>query len=139
MAGSSIGTNIKRWYLSDLEICFNLEETPDTYSSTEAALWKLFVPKIMPLMEMGLPKETPVQLSDSLFINDKACKPSINSVIYQRNYLKATRPDNCSFAYELKFHTMKLEVEVLHVNLDNLRITNHIDNSIPPVDERVGF
>lgn len=131
MAGSPNGTNIKDWYLSDLEIAFNLEETPATRSSSQAEEWKLYVPKIMPLIEKGLPKELPLTLTDSMFINEKSCKPVVQKKIYYRNYLLATRPANCSFCFEFKLHDMKLEVEVLHINLDNLRITNHIDNSVP--------
>ena len=48
-----------------------------------------------------------------------------------RNYIKATRPANCSFKYPRKPYDMQVEVEVLHNNPDNLRITNTIDNSVP--------
>lgn len=131
MAGSPNGTNIKEWYLSDLEIAFNLEETEATRSSSEAPEWKLYVPKIMPLIEKGLPKDLPLSLTDSMFINEQSCKPVVQKKIFYRNYLMAYRPDNCAFCYEFKKHDMKLEVEILHVNLDNLRVTNHIDNTVP--------
>lgn len=131
MAGSPNGTNIKEWYLSDLEIAFNLEKTPTTRSSSQAEEWKIYVPKIMPLIEKGLPKEFPLTLTDSMFINEASCKPVVQKKIEYRNYLMATRPANCAFCYEYKKHDMKFEVEVLHVNLDNLRVTNHIDNTVP--------
>lgn len=131
MAGQSIGGNIKPWSLNKTEIAYNLEKTAKTTSSTEAAEWKLYVPKIMPLITMALPKETTVQLTSSMFVNEKSCKPVVQSAIKERNYLKATRPANCSFAHARKKHGIKLEVEVLHQNLDNLRITNTIDQSTP--------
>lgn len=131
MVGESVGSNIKRWNLGKTEIAYNLEKTATTTSSTEAPEWKLYIPKIMPMITMGLPKETTVQLPASPFINDKGCKPVINSTIKSRNYLLASRPANCSFAYARKRHGIELEVEVLHENLDNLRITNTIDNSTP--------
>ena len=131
MAGSSTGSNLERWYLNKTEIAYNLEKTAQSYGDTEAASWKLYVPKIMPLITMGIPKESTEQLSSSMFINEKSCKPTIQSTIKTRNYILATRPANCSFRYQFKKHGIQLEVEVLHQNLDNLRITNTIDNSNP--------
>jgi hypothetical protein len=130
MAGSSSGTNIKAWSLSDTEIAYNLEETATTLTSTEAEEWKLYVPKIMPLMEKELPKENKLTLSSTMFVNEKSCKPVIQKQVKERNYLKASRPANCSFAYAYKKHDMQVEVEVLHSNLDNLRIANTIDKSV---------
>lgn len=131
MAGQSVGGNIVAWSLNKTEIAYNLEKDAKTTSSTEAAEWKLHVPKIMPLIPRDFPKEKTVGLSSSMFVNEKSCKPVIQSSIKERNYLKATRPANCSFRYARKKHNIQLEVEVLHVNLDNLRITNTIDNSTP--------
>jgi hypothetical protein len=128
MAGQSIG-NLKSWSLNDTEIAYNLEKDAKTTSSTEASEWKLYVPKIMPLITKDYPKETTVVLSSAMFANEKSCKPVVQKSIKERNYIVATRPDNCSFAHAYKTHDMKLEVEVLHENLDNLRITNTIDNS----------
>ena len=56
MAGSSTGSNLERWHLNKTEIAYNLEKTAQTYGDTEAASWKLYVPKIMPLITMGIPK-----------------------------------------------------------------------------------
>lgn len=131
MAGSSSGSNIESWHLNKTEIAYNLEATASTQGDTEAAQWKLNVPKIMPLVAVGIPKETVTALSPSIFINDKACKPTIQNSVKTRNYLVATRPANCSFKFQRKKHGIQLEVEVLHENLDNLRITNTIDNSNP--------
>ncbi len=131
MAGSSIGSNIEGWSLNKTEIAYNLEKTAATHGDTEASQWKLNVPKIIPLIPVGLPKETVAQLSSSIFINDKACKPVVQKSIKTRNYLVATRPANCSFKFQHKKHGIQLEVEILHENLDNLRITNTIDQSNP--------
>ena len=132
MAGSSeANNNLVQWQLSDTEIAFNLEKTAKTRSSSQAEEWKLYVPKIMPLIEMGLPKETNCQLSTTGFINEKSCRPIIQSSIKERNYLLARRPANCSFVQPSKWHGMKIEVEVLNQNPDNLRITNHIDGTNP--------
>ena len=58
MAGSSSGSNIESWHLNKTEIAYNLEATASTQGDTEAAQWKLNVPKIMPLIAVGSPKET---------------------------------------------------------------------------------
>lgn len=132
MAGSSVANdNLVQWQLSDTEIAFNLEKTARTRSNSQAEEWKLYVPKIMPLIEMGLPKETGCQLSSTGFVNEKSCRPVIQSSIKERNYILARRPANCSFVQPSKWHGMKIEVEVLNHNPDNLRITNHIDGTNP--------
>lgn len=132
MAGQSTESNVQSWHLNKTEIAYNLEKTASTVGDTEAPEWWLFVPKIMPLLTKGLPKDTPAPLPvRSMFWNCDECMPTIQSSIYTRNYIKATRPDNCSFAWPCKHHDIQLEVEVLHQNPDNLRITNTIDNSTP--------
>lgn len=132
MAGQSRGSNIQPWHLNKTEIAFNLEKTASTLGDTEAAEWQLYVPKLMPLIEKGFPKETVVNLQvNSMFLNAPDCKPAVQTSIKSRNYIKATRPANCSFTYKHKKHDIKLEVEVLHNNPDNLRVTNTIDNSTP--------
>ena len=131
MAGQSIGTNIKPWSLGKTEIAYSMEKNNRTYGQTEDAEWKLFVPKIMPLITKGDPKETTFSMRPSIYINESSCKPVVQTSIKVRNYIKATRPANCSFRYPRKPYDMQVEVEVLHENPDNLRITNTIDNSVP--------
>lgn len=131
MAGQSIGTNIKPWSLGKTEIAYSMEKTPNTYGRTEDAEWMLYVPKIMPLIDKGIPTEKSYNLRPSLFVNEASCKPVIQTTIKTRNYIKAGRPANCSFKYPRKPYSMQVEVEVLHNNPDNLRITNTIDNSVP--------
>ena len=132
MAGfSTADDNLVSWELSDTEIAFNLEKTAKTRSSSQAEEWKLFVPKIMPLLQMGLPKETVCPLDSTGFINEKSCRPVIQRSIKECNYVLARRPANCSFVQPTKWHGMKIEVEVLNKNPDNLRITNHIDGTNP--------
>lgn len=132
MAGSSgENGNLEQWSLSDTERAINLEISPATKTHTESAIWKLYVPKLMPLIPQGTPKETPCTLADSMFINDPACRPVVQQRIMSRNWLNASRPANASFQYPYKYHGMALEVEVLNRNPNNLRITNTTDNSIP--------
>lgn len=132
MAGQAQGSNIESWHLNKTEIAYNLEKTATTLGDTESAEWWLYVPKIMPLIEKGLPKEIVEPLSaNGMFLNVPECRPAVQTSIKSRNYIKATRPANCSFQYQYKTHDMRLEVEVLHENPDNLRITNTIDNSVP--------
>lgn len=131
MAGQSTGSNIKGWSLNKTEIAYNLEKTASTRGDTEAAEWKLFVPKLMPLITKGIPRETVEPLSSAMFLNAPDCKPTVQASVKSRNYVVASRPANCSFAYRHKTHDMQIEVEVLHNNPDNLRITNTIDKSVP--------
>ena len=131
MAGQSIGSNIKPWSLGKTEIAYSMEKNRQTYGRTEDPEWKLYVPKIMPLITKGDPKETTFSLRSSIFVNEASCKPVIQTSVKVRNYIKASRPANCSFKYPRKPYDMQVEVEVLHNNPDNLRITNTIDNSVP--------
>lgn len=131
MASSSHVTNTSAWRVNEIEVGYNLEKTAKTAGLTEEKTWKVFIPKILPLIMLDIPKDTPESLSASVFINAKDCKPTVQPMIKTRNYVMVTRPANRSFTYKYKTHGMELEVDVLHGNLDNLRISNNVDKSTP--------
>lgn len=131
MASSSIVSNIQPWSLGEREVAYNLEKTAKTRGLTEAKVWQLYVPKLIPRITKGLPKETVCALSKAPFINAADCKPVVQSSCKQRNYIEVKRPDNHAFTYKYKTHDMLLQVDVLHQDPDNLRISDVVDNSVP--------
>lgn len=133
MASSSHVTNNQSWNLNETEVAYNLEKTATTRGLTEADEWQVFIPKLMPLMILGLPKEKTETLLSTLFVNEASCKPVVQKTIKSQNYIKVKRPNNRSFTYKYKTHNMELEVDVLHGNMDNIRISNNVDNSTPKV------
>ena len=124
-------SSTKKWQLNETEIGYNLEDRPNAFGKTEQALWKIHIPRLRPLIPIGLPKETRESLPQTLFANERSCRPVVQSSITLRNYLEVIRPDNCSFVYKWKPHLMLVEVDVLRCNMDKLRINHMTDNSVP--------
>ena len=130
MGSSRVESSTKAWTINDREIAFNLEKTPATKGRTQDPIWKLNIPKLMPMIPVACPKTTKEKLDKSIFINAKECRPSIQEIIDTVNYLEADRPPNRAFIYAYKTHGMKLEIELPHRNMDEHRIDNTIDNSV---------
>lgn len=121
----------EKWSMNETEIGYNLEKTPKIRGLTEAKVWKLNIPKLMPLIPVACWKDTKDKLSKSIFANAPDCMPVIQTTITTRNYIEVTRPRNCSFTYKFKPHRMRVEVNAMYRNIDDLRITNTIDESVP--------
>lgn len=131
MGFSKIESSTKPWAINDRELGYNLEKTPKSFGRTQDLRWKIYVPKIMPLIPMDVPKEVKETMDDSVFLNAKACKPSLQKTIITQNYITVNRPPNRAFKYAWKKHGMKLEIEVSYRNIDLLRVDNTVDNSSP--------
>lgn len=71
------------------------------------------VPKIMPHINRGKPKVTPVGIPKGIFINDGACKPQASSVQSQQNYLLIPRFENKDF--EFKINTKKNGADAIDI------------------------
>lgn len=124
-------SSTERWSMNEVEIAYNLEKTPSTRGKTEDPVWKLNIPKIMPLIPIACWVDSKDSLSKSIFANAPDCMPVVQQIITVRNYIEVTRPRNCSFTYKYKPHRMKVEVNALYKNIDDIRITNTIDESVP--------
>lgn len=131
MAGQQMSSNLDSWHLNTREVAYNLQRNDTTYGLTSSSVWKIYVPKIMPLIPKSYPRETVVNLQvHSMFLNTSDCMPSIHTTIRSRNYLEASKADHCEFNLPYKKHNTEFEIEVLHNNPNNLRITNNVDSSV---------
>ena len=61
------------------------------YGSSAGSL-KIYIPSLMPLINMGTPKITPIGLNKSCYCNAADCKPSVASKINTQNYATAKAP-----------------------------------------------
>lgn len=124
-------TNSESWKLSNYEIGYNVERgTSHRYCGrTNSGNWDLYIPKIMPLITQGTRKITTVTLDSSIFINNQNCKPIVSRYISSQNFITVPKHPKASFVNKYKKHGIKVEVEVLNANVDNMRITDTYDES----------
>ena len=58
------------------------------YGSSSGSL-RVYIPSLMPLIAMGIPKITPVSLNTTCFCNASDCKPAVANKIDTQNYVTA--------------------------------------------------
>jgi len=117
--------NVKKWSVGTTEVA---KYAPKSGSANRDTL-KVHIPKIIPLVEFGTPKQVLKSVSATCFINAKACKPSVAKSLKIQNYITVPRNTNQSFTNGTFTHGDKIMVEVRNKNVDNLHITNSIDSS----------
>lgn len=123
--------NAEPWHINNQETAYNVESSGGHggCGSTRSGSWRVYIPKIMPLISMGTARRSRVSIDTSILVNASSCRPTLNRIISELNYIMADKPSSVGFANPWKGHGMKLEVEVLHNNVDNIRVTNVFDNS----------
>lgn len=120
--------NMKSWELSTKEIAFYAPKK----GFANAASLQLYIPKIFLDQPKGIPKiSSPAVLNSSCIINDKACKPTVSKTYKTQNYITVPRHKNALFAYNYFHQGDKIQVEVHHGDIDDIRVTNEVDNSTP--------
>lgn len=90
---------------------------------------QLYVPLLMPLLSLGIPKITPVSNSSSCLKNDSSCKPRISSTISTQNYLTIPIHDNRSFKEGFFWQGDIVKIELYNDNLEEMYVNTKIDNS----------
>lgn len=123
--------NSESWNLSNYEIGYNVERgTSHNYCGlTGSRNWNLYIPKIMPLITHGTCKTKTVALNSSIFINNKDCKPTVSRSVISQNFITVPKHPKATFENKYKKHGIKVEIEVLNDNVDNMRITDTYDES----------
>lgn len=121
-------TNLTEWSLGNYEVGFTI--TPPYTSSSGPQV--LYIPKLMPLITQGKPKVTQATLSDSCYINDKPCKPTVAKKISVQNYITVPPQDNRSFSLPVFYPGSRIFVEVRNCNPDKLYVSTKEDNSSLP-------
>ena len=66
-----------------------VEDSP--YGTSSGDL-RVYIPSLMPLINMGLPKITPVSLNKTCYCNANECKPAVSAKINTQNYATADAP-----------------------------------------------
>lgn len=90
---------------------------------------QLFIPEIMPKLQIGVPKKVPVPLNKGCFCNAAACKPSVSNTIYKQNYITVPIYANNFFQFPYLYQNDMLRIDVLNGNVDNMFVTNRFDPS----------
>lgn len=116
--------NIQEWKLNDYEIA----KTCETVKS-ESGKFKLFIPKLMPLINYGKPTKTKQYISSSIFANADECKPSISTTVTTQNFRTLCMLDNDEFSKTLIPSDTEIQIEIKNGNPDSMYITSKIDNS----------
>lgn len=129
--------NVEPWHLNNQESAYNVESSSghSGCGSTRSGSWRVYIPKIMPLITMGTARRSRVSIDTSILVNASGCRPTLNRIVSELNYIMADKPASVGFANKWKKHGMPLEVEVLHSNVDNIRVTNVYDNSHGHIDD----
>ena len=118
--------NTKKWELADTEVAYY---TPKSgYANVDSL--QVFIPKILVRQSLGLPKiSAPKTLNSSCLINDKSCKPAVSKSVKTQNFLTVKRNKNDIFKGSILKHGDQVLISVLHGDINNMRVTNRIDNS----------
>ena len=92
---------------------------------------KLYCPRLMPLIQMDIPKITPVGLSaKAVYRNDDECKITVPTQIPSQNFLTGIEPIK-PFKLPNYIYGTDIEVEPLDDDMLRSRITLNIDLSVP--------
>lgn len=115
--------NNKEWKMGTEEVAKFSEPT----SATGASQFRMYIPKLMPLVSFGNPLQVPVVLNPTIFINDPSCKPAPSQQIVTQNYITIPRTLRGSFKLIKIGQGQEIKVEVLNGNEDTIRLKNDVD------------
>lgn len=116
--------NIKEWNLNNYEIAKTCEK-----ANTKPASFKLYIPKLMPLITYGKPIQTKQFISSSIFANSDECKPATSTTITTQNFKTLQMADNERFSKTTLPYNSEVQIEVKDNNPDSMFIASKIDNS----------
>lgn len=128
--------NLTNWVLGTTELAKSCG-----YNSTgNGKTFRVFIPKIQPLMSFGSPSSVSVALNRNCFCNASNCKPSISTTVVTSNFIEAIAngyDSTLNVYYEVleeplrvksvqaslsASHGQTLKVSALNGNVDNLQV-----------------
>lgn len=122
--------NQQIWQMDYEEHGLVMSESPEIYSSVNPL--RLKIRTILPPMydeEAGLiPKEWGYVLG-SVYCNDIPCYPKFSSTITKQNYISVPHHHNNWYYREFLKRGANVKIEVVNNDIDDLRISNNIDES----------
>lgn len=113
--------NTKKWELGTSEIGKAVGNY--IYSSKT---FKVYIPRILPLVKFGKAKIKTVSLNKNCFINSAKCKPSVASQIKTVNYITIKAAPLSKFPSKI-IHGEKLKINVANHNIDRLTVASKSD------------
>lgn len=114
------------WNLSTEEIGYYVGKSD---ARTDGSSFKVYIPKILPMIKRGTAQIHTEPLSVSGIINDIGCKLETNSSVKTRNYLEVTASDNINFKRPVFKNGAKVKIAFVSGNIDNGKLMNTIDSS----------
>ena len=122
--------NVTKWAIHDSE---NAKYCTAPYGSSSAGSFQLYIPTLMPLIPgPANPTQVIGSLSSSCFLNDQTCMPSVARTIRTQNYKTVPRFENRTFRRSVFYQGANIMVEVHNFNVDDMSVTNKIDESTDP-------
>ena len=114
------------WSLSTEEIGYYVGKS-DT--RTDSSSFKVYIPKILPMIKRGTAQVHTEPRSTSGIINDRGCKLDPNSSVKTRNYMEVVASDNVNFKRPVFKNGAKVKVSFVSGNVDSGKLMNTIDSS----------
>jgi hypothetical protein len=102
-----------------------------TSSHYTSGSFRLYIPKLMPLMSLGQPSITNWIFNNNIFLNDADCKPTTGQKITTQNFITVGRHHNRDFGFKSDKYGYigsgtRFVVHVMDENIRDMRISDVI-------------
>ena len=111
--------NLVSWKLGTTEIGKSCG-----YNNPSSRFFRVYVPKILPLIQFGTPTTKSVGLNRSCFCNSTSCKPSVSPNVISRNYLDIPLADNANISCTTNDDSLK--IEIFNGNVDKMYVISRL-------------
>lgn len=115
-----------KWALGTEEVGYYVGKDE---TSTSSSSYKVYIPKIIPLINQGIAKDTNESLSRSCFKNAAACMVTPKNTVTTANYVIVSTQNNQGFVRPVLKMNARLQIKVANKSLDQLYVTNLSDQS----------
>lgn len=115
--------NVHKWDLGNMEVGKYVTASSGSSSGT----LKLYIPKLMPFISMGMAKASPIGISKSCFAN--ADTIAVATTLQSQNFLSVPPQDNRSFKLPRLSFGGRVFVEIRNKNPDTRYVSTKEDNS----------
>ena len=117
---------LNTWSLSTEEIGYYVGRGN---TETSASSFKVYIPKILPLLRQGTAQVRKELIENSMLLNDSQCSVKGSSYVKTRNYIEIPAADNVNFKRPVFKNGAKIRISFTAGNVDSGKITNTIDSS----------
>ena len=123
---ANIKFNMEKWHMP-LQV---IGKYSPVSGGTTGGSQKVHIPVLMPYISFGIPKTGTASISASCFCNASGCKPPIKSTLTTQNFLNIPVYSNNEFTGNTFKQGARFYIDAIDGNVDNLHITNRIDESL---------